>query len=236
MTSLSRQLRPGIAKLMTLTRPLVELEKAVWLLRKLLAKSVQGERLRGLLDELRKAETLRLKVLELKTLSRYGSLALLAGEGDPAARIPVLNLELQGWLRKINDRLKRYHFTSAVRVIEPTYDGLVKSARSTKRADADQWEAQATVWLVELATNGSGRSPADILKFRNCLLEECGKLFYAITGHQKHCSATCRKKFHSSSPESHKKRSDYMKKYRREEKRLKDEALQRARQSRRKGR
>jgi hypothetical protein len=148
------------------------------------------------------------------------NLALLAGPAAP--RIAAMRPELEQLLGEINNRLERYHFIPGVRLPDAPLT-LEKYDRFTG-AESFKWECLGAKWLVELATNGSGRAHADILKFRNCQLEDCGQLFYDFTNRQKFCSPKCCRKAHFSSERFKKKRAAYMRNKRREQRM--DEAKQ----------
>lgn len=177
-------------------------------------KPANVKRLMWLLDALRRAEKLRKELFELKAYKDarpYGSLSLLGR--DPVPEIKRLDLELHGLLGEIAGKLKRYHRTTTIHVIEPEYYSLVKSEHSTKKAD--QREALGALYLVEFASNGSGRFEADICKFRNCYIESCGKLFCAATESQRFCSDSCRKKFYTGNDEYKAKRAAHVREERR---------------------
>jgi hypothetical protein len=199
----------------TLTRledELADINKVKRLLRELLFNktSERGQRLLWLLDALRKAESMRLAIVELKE-PIGGSINLWA----LSSRMPgasELKLELHRLLREINQRLERYELTPEVSVIDWT---LIRFDRSSRKADAD--EVVLAGWLVDFATNGRGRFPAAILDFRNCLERTCQKLFWNPDQKAKFCRATCRKKYHASDPEKKQQRNEKLRMARRQQ-------------------
>src|SRR5690349_3656975 len=143
--------------------------------------SERVQRLLWLLEALRKAETLRLEIMKINSFSRVmerSRINLLALTGDPTGKkaIAETSKELRKLVIAINDRLKRYHFCPAVRVLEPEPLGLIESKQCLIKADSE--EAIAAGWLLEFAGNGRGSYPASILDFRNCHEQSCQKLFW----------------------------------------------------------
>ena len=138
---------------------------------------------------------------------------------DP--ELQALNVKFNNQLRKIEKGLKRYRWTPTVRDIGDFYQLDQSFVWPGRRRDTEKyWENFAIFWLTGIySLNGSGESPAHILRFRNC--RQCSKLFYAVTNRQAHCHANCRQKFHADSPEYRAKRARYMREeYRPREKEL----------------
>jgi hypothetical protein len=181
----------GEGKLDNLMTSLFDLKKAEFILRALYDELNSGKdgRLLWLLEALKRAERLR---LHLYNPSVYGSLARLGPTPE------VLAKDLRSLLKEIAERLCRYRFTLGVSGT-PTFVSLRMDEIPTIGTPAT--EGTVARWLVELATNGRGAVSATIGNFRNCRLEQCQKLFFAMTDHQKYCSVKCRQKVFSSTPE-----------------------------------
>lgn len=200
----------------TLHAELIGINKAKLVFSLLLKEptSSRAQRLLWLLEALRKAETLRLQVMRIKSSIRAmagSSVNLWALTGDPSGKraIAESNAELRRLVNAINDRLKRYQFTPAIRVAEAEPLRLIESKQCLSKADVE--EAIAAGWLVEFASNGR------IANFRNCHEHTCQKLFWNEDAKAKFCTPTCRKKFYSSDPEHKLKRNERLKQKRRDE-------------------
>jgi len=107
-------------------------------------------------------------------------------------------------LTQIEELGKRYHWSPTLRPF-----GLALRLRFTwsKKTEDERWENSAISWLFTHADIG-GLAPSSVLRLRQC--RQCNKWFYALTDHQLHCTAACRQKFHSHSPEFREKRRRYM--------------------------
>ena len=174
--------------------------------------SPRVDRVLWLLEALIKAERLRLQLYEatyigtgnsISVTSRYD--AIRDSFADP--QLQALNLEFQETLKQIEQSLKRYRWTPTIR--SGDFYGLTERHIWPKKSAEDNWENWAVFWLINHAAEGSsGRSQSLILRFRRC--RQCQTWLYARTKHQEHCSARCRKKLHSESPEFKGKRAKYM--------------------------
>jgi len=122
--------------------------------------------------------------------------------------------------------MKRYRWNPTVRPFFE-FHSLEEMYVWRKRTDEENWENWAVFWLMR-HVKGSGRLPAPILRFRQC--RQCSAWFYALTNHQTHCSAGCRQKFNSTSPDFRAKRAIYMReRYRPLQKELNDGSISRLR-------
>jgi hypothetical protein len=122
-------------------------------------------------------------------------------------------------LRDINDILARYLGTRDFGVgngyplkagfMESRIKKLPAKIHWTSHDDSYWTETMLINYLLQLAAKGS------IDRVRSC--RECHKWFYAITAHQKNCSQACRQKFASHDHLFKKRRREYMKEYRENE-------------------
>ena len=120
--------------------------------------------------------------------------------------LKALNVEYKDRMRKIEKGLKRYRWNPTVR--DEGFDRLYHMFLWPGRRDSEKfWENWSMRWLIE-QINGSGQSPAPILRFRNC--RQCSKWFYARTNPQVHCAVNCRLKSYRDSPEFRAKAAKYM--------------------------
>src|ERR1017187_4762857 len=157
------------------------------------------ERLWWLFQSVRRAEEIRVKLVELKVHEPYGSLALLSGVD--VSVIPALERELKDLEREINEFLKKHR--------------LAPSAEFSYRVSAnpdvktESWEGLGAEYILAIAVSRDGK-PAEILRFRNCARAGCGQVFYAApkAPHQKFCSSPCRQAFFDSSPQAKRKRKE----------------------------
>jgi hypothetical protein len=123
-------------------------------------------------------------------------------------------------LHDINDILARYSGTRNFGVSNgyPLEAGFMESRIKNfppeihwTSHDESYWtETMLINYLLQLAAKGS------IDRIRTC--RECHKWFYAITDHQKNCSQSCRQRFASHDQLFKKRRREYMKEYRENEK------------------
>jgi predicted nucleic acid-binding Zn ribbon protein len=207
--------------------------------------SPRARRVLWLLEALIKAENLRIELYELaadhllvtdhRGVSRWVSKSNpdQAPKYDPDEgvftdpQLRALELQFNGVLKEIEQKLKRYRWTPTVRCGE--FHGLMERYIWPTKSEEDSWENWAVFWLIGHATmDSSGRSPGLILRFKHC--RQCGVWFYAVTEHQEHCSERCRRKFYSQGPEYRAARAAYMRKHRRDIKemqRRQDEARRR---------
>lgn len=181
--------------------------------------SAHVQRLMWLLEALRRAEKLRLEIMEIKLqVAAMGSSAMnlwvLTGDPTGERTIARTGAELKRLVSAINERLKRYQFTPAIRVLEPEPLGLIENKQYLNKTETE--EAIAAGWMVEFASNGHGLYPAAILNFRICREQTCQKLFWNEDKKAHYCSPACRKRFYSSNPEHKLKRNERLKRQRRE--------------------
>lgn len=130
-------------------------------------------------------------------------------------------------VRRINEILTGYKMWPRYTVIRTRFKGNLANLRlpSSKKMKSSplKWEwwpvgdfsAKAAYQVVRLEENGRLES------LLRCSV--CGKWFFARRAWQTFCSARCRGQRYSTSPEGRAQRASYMRKYRKQEKRMDDE-------------
>lgn len=157
------------------------------------------ERLLALFQRVRRAEQIRMKIMETKVIEHYGSLAKLSGVDVKA--ISALEREHEDLKREINEFLKKHRLVPRAEFSYPLpTETRVGSGKKT-------WEALGARYILEIAVSHDGK-PGEILRFRDCQLASCGQLFYATAAHQKFCTSQCRQAFFDSSPRAQRKRDE----------------------------
>jgi hypothetical protein len=136
-------------------------------------------------------------------------------EGDGPVRAPFR------MYAGANEILSACHWSPRVAPPPDQSTSFTWNARTT-RAD---WENKFVFWVLNLRARG------DISLIRGC--RNCRQWFYAITGHQTHCSDRCRQQFHSKDKSFKEQRRLYMRRYRRDEQVRNLSALQRIKKGRR---
>lgn len=132
--------------------------------------------------------------------------------------------ECEEVLERINGDLCRYRWSPELKR-NHRFPGLAVSYDYGEAFD-DFLENMCVWWITELLRQ------QNIFRVRRCA--ECGRWFWAVRDHQKHCDENCRKKHATHSPVFKEKRRLYMVKYRRDEKTRSAAALARVRGNKRK--
>ena len=211
--------------------------------------SPSAERVLWLLQALRTLETIRLQLSQSAEIDWPAIVEDLGQRVQEPQDIPPgygiqhfsdpkseqLNQEFLKLSKEINGHLKRYQWTPAI-----NFPGFFVPPMRTNNWSAgsseDNWENAAVDWLLGHATmGGTYHSPCFILRFRQC--RRCRTWFYATTDTNVHCSAACRQKLYSESPEFRRTRAQYMKRWRKEDNEAQKRAAFRAHEMiKRKGR